>query len=91
MMKYLKMFLILVAASASFGAAGVENCVTSDEQTPYSGEITQESRDVGFNNCPESLLVNEKYVANLFSVKDAAGDSACGYKLGYVAFYCENN
>ena len=87
----MKIFMTAVSLLLTLNAFAVSECKNYVGETPYKGEITAESREIGFNNCPESVLVNDKFVARLYMVKDSKGAPACVYTFGSATFVCKNN
>lgn len=86
----MKTLLASIALLASVNAFAVSECVNIISNTPYKGTISSESRELSYNDCPESVLVNDRFVAQLFMVQDSAGEATCGYKFAGASFVCKN-
>lgn len=85
------MKIIIAASLLSLSAFAVENCKEVIGQTAYNGKITQESNIISYGGCPDSVLVNDSFVARLARVKEKAGKVECSYSSKNVSFTCEAN
>ncbi len=84
---------ILIAAIMAFSSISFANLdCTTPEGTAYVGEVSQVSETKSFYDCPQSLLLNQKFVANLSkAVQDeVSGETTCTYVRNTLALICKN-
>jgi hypothetical protein len=69
----------------------VHNCTHYGDLTEneYGGKISSESRIISFGGCPDSILLNDKYVARLRQLVKVAGQKHCLYRHGSLILKCE--
>lgn len=88
-MKILVLFLTLLP-TMSFA---VENCLNfpliGTPASEYKGEISDVSSRLSFANCPDSVLVNDSFVARLTRVYSHNEEQKCVYSGRSVSFICE--
>ena len=87
----MKTLIASITLLLSVNVFALSECKEVVGDSPYKGEITEVSRELSFNNCPESVLVNGKYVARLILVDSESETRSCSYQFGMVAFTCANN
>jgi hypothetical protein len=76
----MKSFVVIAVLFFVFRAFGFEKCVqTIDPSEEISLERIVASEQLSFNDCPQSILLNQVYVRWLTNVKDISGASACTY------------
>lgn len=84
-------FLLLTLTSSAVFA--VENCVEFPVYTSpaveYKGEITSSSSRLSFSDCPDSVLVNNDFVARLSRIVEHDNENKCVYSTRSVSFMCE--
>lgn len=71
-------------------AYSMENCHVVDdiEEQRFRGEITEVSVNESFKGCPESLLINKSFVANLFRVEETDKGTKCSYRTVNLGIAC---
>jgi hypothetical protein len=90
----MKKLILILTVSLSFNALSLENCidfpVIGNVEKVFKGKISQTSEAV-FENCPDSVLVNDQMVARLSQVLEYKGKRSCLYSrgVGSVLFLCE--
>lgn len=88
-MKLLLMLITLIP-SISFAVVNCMNYPTlGDHTTIFKGKISEISRDLSFGDCPDSVLVNEQFVARLLKIANHDEKLKCIYSLPSVNFICE--
>lgn len=85
----MKTIISSLILAASFNAFAVSECTDFGSDAPYGGNITEESAELSYNNCPASVLVNGEFVAPLFMLKEVNGETQCVYSFGKVVFSCK--
>lgn len=86
-----KMMLLLVLISSN--ALALSDCIifpvyVEGVEQPYKGKITEVSRDLSFGDCPESILVNERFVSKLIQLYDYKEEQRCVYRIASTAIMC---
>jgi len=86
-MKYLT-FLIF-----STSLLAIDNCkdfpLHNKIETPYRGKITNVSRIDSFQNCPDSVFVNNKFIARLSKIITYKRQEKCVYTFSRTSFMCD--
>ena len=85
--------LTLALALTSFNVFALTECVefprAQDNPRSYTAEITKESDTLSFGNCPESLLMQDRYIAQLKQLEKVNGETRCVYAFSRVYITCQ--
>ena len=87
-----KIFFVLTLTT-SLNVFSLENCiyfpVNGEIEQPFKSKITKTSEAV-FENCPDSVLLSERFVARLSQVLNYKGERSCLYtrSAGSILFLC---
>lgn len=90
-MKKLILGLALVMCSNAFAIRDcIQYPIRDNKIEKYNGVISDVDSDVLYGNCPRTVLVNNKWVAQLALLGDGLAEGVCIYRFNTVTFACKN-
>ena len=90
-MKIIYLFILLIPTLSLALDKCFDYPIHNSKVEEYRGKITAESATLSFNDCPDSVMVNNRNIARLSQVLMYQGRNQCIYSFNRVAFMCENN
>ena len=83
----------LIGMLLSLNAFAVSECIEfpvyeENVEIAYKGKITEISERLSFYNCPESILVADRFISNIKQVIDYKNEKRCLYKVVSIHILC---
>ena len=89
-MKFSALFILALSTSAF----AVSDCITFpvdlvEGPKAIKGTISSESIHSSYGGCPDSVLLNERFIARLSQLKEINFEKRCIYSSNSIAFACK--
>ena len=90
----MKKIILSLAIIASSNLHAIGDCIQypirDNKIEKYNGTISEVDSETLYGNCPRSVLLNDKFVAQLHMLGDELAEGVCVYRFNTALFACKN-
>lgn len=89
----MRTFLLTLIFMASSNIYAMDSCIelpiVNEVEVEFKGEITEVSTNLSYQNCPQSVLIKDRFIFHITQIIDHRGELMCVYNRHSVSFMCK--